>query len=118
MRSVLTGWWSWLVALFGTALAAFAILGFFIADEADDGRVAGSIIGIVLAVMIGVGLVVRQGSPRLGAWLIVIGVVATGIGFFWLLFIPTVLAALIVISGFTTEEISLVKPKPAGETPG
>lgn len=104
MSSILTGWWSWLVAMWAGALVLLAVTAPFGGD-----LFAGVIFALVMLVMAGVvlrALVIRHRAPRAAAWLLVLGVGLPGIGFFWLLFIPTALAVFILVSGVVTGEIS------------
>ena len=105
MGTVITGWWSWLVAIWVAALLFISVSNLF-ADESVLGRVAGVLVFLGFAAVAGAGLVARRSAPRVAAWLLVVGVGLPGIGFFWALFIPTAIALLIIVSGVTTGEIT------------
>jgi uncharacterized membrane protein YhaH (DUF805 family) len=115
MRSVITGWWSWLVAIWAVALFAISVIALF-ADEGDEGvvhRIAFTLVLLGLAAVTAAALVVRRKAPRLAAWLLVVGVGLPGlpgIGSVWLL-IPTAVALVIIVGGVTTGEVRFRRPE-------
>ena len=115
MGSVITGWWSWLVAIW-TAALLFISVGSLFTDESDLGRVVGALVILGFAAAAGGGLVVRRKAPRLAAWLLVVGVGLAGAWFFWAVFIPPAIALFIMVSGVRTGEISFKRPELVGGT--
>jgi len=119
MRSVITGWWSWLVATWATASFAVFLIALF-GDDGGEGvahRVAFALIFLGFAAVTAVALVVRRKAPRLAAWLLVGGVGLPGlpgIGSIWMS-IPTAIALVIIVGGVTTGEIRFRRPEPADE---
>ena len=120
MGSVITGWWSWLVATWTGLLLILSVLFLFEEGEGSPrtfaGRAGLSLIFLGITAVAGTGLVVRRKSPRLAAWLLVVGVGLPGAGFFWALFIPTAIALFIMVSGVTTGEIRFKRPELVGAT--
>ena len=115
MGSVITGWWSWLVAIWTVALLFISVAAGF-SDESDLGRVAGALVILGFAAAAGSGLVVRRNAPRLAAWLLVVGVGLAGAWFFWALLIPTAIALFVMVSGVRTDEIRFKRPDLVGGT--
>ncbi len=118
MRSVITGWWSWLVAIWALAALAISVIALF-GDDGDDGahRVAFALIFLGFASLTATALVVRRKAPRLAAWLLVVGVGLPGlpgIGSIWMS-IPTAIALVIIVGGVRTGEVRFRQPEPAGE---
>ena len=114
MRSILTGWWSWLVAIWaGLLVLAAASAGLGNDDSNVWGWVAFALVVLAFAAADVRALMIRSRAPRVAAWLLVVGVGLPGIGFFWLLFIPTALAIVILVGGVRTGEISFTGAKPA-----
>ncbi len=119
MRSVITGWWSWLVANWALALVAVSVIAAF-GDDGDEGvahRVAFALIFLGFAAVTAAALVVRRKAPRLAAWLLVVGVGLPGlpgIGSIWMS-IPTAIALVIIVGGVRTGEVRFRQPEPAGE---
>ncbi len=117
MRSVITGWWSWLVAVWAFALFAISVIALF-GDDGDEGiahRVAFALIFLGFAAATAAALVVRRRAPRLAAWLLIVGVGLPGLpGFSVWMFIPTAIALVIIVGGVTTGEIRFRRPEPAG----
>ena len=115
MGSVMTGWWSWLVAIWTGLLLVLSVLFLFEEGEGSPrtfaGRAGLSLIFLGIAAVAGTGLIVRLKAPRLAAWLLVVGVGLPGAGFFWALFIPTAIALFILVSGVKTGEISFRQPE-------
>ncbi len=120
MGSVITGWWSWLVATWTGLLFILSVLSLFEEGEGSPrtfaGRAGLSLILLGITAVAGTGLVVRRQAPRLAAWLLVVGVGLPGVGFFWALFIPTAIALFIMVSGVTTGEIRFKRREPVGAT--
>lgn len=120
MGSVITGWWSWLVATWTGLLLILSVLPLFQEGEGAARTLAGragfSLFFLALTAAVGTGLVIRRKAPRLAAWLLVIGVGLPGAGFFWALFIPTAIALFIMVSGVTTGEIRFKRPELAAAT--
>ncbi len=118
MGSVITGWWSWLVAIVAFAYFAIFLIALF-GDDGDEGvghRVAFALIFLGFAAVTAAALIVRRKAPRLAAWLLIVGVGLPGlpgIGSVWM-FIPTAIALVIIVGGVTTGEIRFGRPKPAG----
>ena len=120
MGSIITGWWSWLVAVWTGLLLVFSVL--FLFDQGKEAprtflaRLGLSLIFLGITTVAGAGLVLRSKAPRLAAWLLVIGVGLPGAAFWWALFIPTAIALFIMVSGVTTGEISFKRPQRVGAT--
>ena len=110
MRSVITGWWSWLVATWALAALAVSVIAVF-GDDGDEGvahRIAFALIFLGFAAATAAALVVRSRAPRLAAWLLIVGVGLPGLPSFAspsMLFIPTAIALVIIVGGVTTGEI-------------
>ena len=119
MGSVITGWWSWLVATWTALLLILSVLPLFQEGEGSArtfaGRAGLSLIFLGFTAVAGTGLVVRRKAPRLAAWLLVVGVGLPGVGFYWALF-PIPFALFIMVSGVTTGEIRFKRPKLVGAT--
>ncbi|MEE9298499.1 MAG: hypothetical protein V3V29_05630 [Acidimicrobiia bacterium] len=117
MRSVITGWWSWLVATWASASFAISVIALF-GDDGDEGiahRVAFALIFLGFAAATAAALVVRRRAPRLAAWLLIVGVGLPGLpGFSVWMFVPTAIALVIIVGGVTTGEIRFRRPEPAG----
>ena len=117
MRSVITGWWSWLVATSALALFAISVIAAF-EDDGDEGvahRVAFALIFLGFAAATTAALVVRRKAPRLAAWLLIVGVGLPGLpGFSVWMFIPTAIALVIIVGGVRTGEIRFRRLEPAG----
>lgn len=117
MSSAINGWWSFLVAIWTGLLVALAVSILFEDGEGSPRTFAAkaviSLIMLAIAAAAGVGLVIRFKAPRLAAWLLVVGVGLPGLGFWWALFIPTAIAAFILIGGVATREISFRQTRPA-----
>ncbi len=117
MRSVITGWWSWLVAIWALALLAISAIALF-GDDSDEGvahRVAFTLIFLGFAAATTAALVVRRKAPRLAAWLLVVGVGLPGLpGFSVWMFIPTAIALVIIVGGVTTGEIRFRRSEQSG----
>ncbi len=115
MGSIINGWWAWLVAIWTGLLGALAVSVLFEDGEGSPRTFAAkaviSLIMLAIAAAAGAGLVIRVQAPRLAAWLLVVGVGLPGLGFWWALFIPTAIAAFILISGAATKEISFSQRK-------
>ncbi len=115
MGSVITGWWSWLVAIWTVALFAISVIALF-GDSGDEGvvhRIAFALVFLGFAAVTAAALVVRRKAPRLAAWLLVVGVGLPGlpgIGSVWLL-IPTAVALVIIVGGVTTGEVRFRRPE-------
>ena len=111
MRSVITGWWSWLVATSALALFAISVIAAF-EDDGDEGvahRVAFALIFLGFAAATTAALVVRRKAPRLAAWLLIVGVGLPGLPSFAspsMLFIPTAIALVIIVGGVRTGEVT------------
>ena len=118
MRSVITGWWSWLVAISAVALFAISVIALFGVDG-DEGvahRVAFALIFLGFAAVTAAALVVRRKAPRLAAWLLIVGVGLPGLpGFYIWSLISTAIALVIIVGGVTTGEIRFRRSEPAGE---
>lgn len=111
MGSIVSGWWSWLVATWGALLALGAFSTLF-GDESLGARIAFGLAMAALAAMTAVALVIRRVRPRLAASLLVVGLGLPGVGFFWLFFIPPVLAIVLLVSGVVTREIGFRRLDP------
>ncbi len=122
MGAVITGWWSWLVATWTSALLVLSVLFLFAEGEGSPrtfaGRAGLSLIFLGIAAVAGTGLVVRRKAPRLAAWLLVVGIGLPGAGFFWALFIPTAIALFILVSDVKTGEISFRQGALVGASQG
>ncbi len=122
MGSVITGWWSWLVATWTGALLVLSVLFLFAEGEGSPrtfaGRAGLSLIFLGIAAVAGTGLVVRRKAPSLAAWLLVVGIGLPGAGFFWALFIPTAIALFILVSDVKTGEISFRQGALVGASQG
>ena len=120
MGSVITGWWSRLVAIWTGVYIIFSITALFdrgeYAARTFAGRAGQGLIILGFAAAAGAGLVVRRKAPRLAAWLLVVGVGLAGAWFFWALLIPPAIALFIMVSGVRTDEISFKRPELAGGT--
>lgn len=120
MGSVITGRWSWLVAIWTSLLLVLSLLALFEEGEGSPrtlaGRVGLSLVFLGITAVAGAGLVVRLKAPRLAAWLLVVGVGLLGVGFYWALLIPTAIALFIMISGVSTGEIRFKRPELVGAT--
>jgi hypothetical protein len=121
IKGIITGWWSWLVALWALALFAIAVIALF---GGDEGVVHGVVMALVLfglAAVTATALVVRRKAPRLAAWLLVAGVgpmaLPGGSASIWML-IPTAIALVIIVGGVITGEMSFRRPKQAGAALG
>ncbi len=117
MRSVITGWWSWLVAIWAFALLAIFVIA-LLGDDGDEGvahRVAFALIFLGFAAVTAGALVVRRKAPRLAAWLLIVGVGLPGLpGFSAWQFIPTAIALVIIVGGVRAGEVTFRRPEPAG----
>ena len=120
MGSVITGWWSWLVAIWTGLLLVFSVIALFDRGEYSPRTVAAraglSLIFLGIAAVAGAGLVVRRKAPRLAAWLLVVGVGLSGAWFSWALFIPPAIALFVMVSGVRTGEIRFKRPELVGGT--
>ena len=120
MGSVFSGWWSSLVAIWTAALVFISVTALF--GEAEDrgllARVALALVMLGFAAVTAAALVVRRRTPKLAAWLLAVGVGLPGIGFFWMLFIPTAIALVIIVGGVTTGEVTFRRPKLVGAGTG
>ena len=118
MRSVITGWWSWLVAIWALALFAFSVIA-LLGDDGGEGvghRIAFALVFLGFAAATGAALVVRPKAPRLAAWLLIVGVGLPGlpgIGSIWMS-IPAAIALVIIVGGVTTGEVRFRRPERAG----
>ena len=118
MGSVITGWWSGLVAIWASALFALSVIALF-GDEGDDGvfgKVLFAFVFLVFAAATAGALVVRRKAPTLAAWLLVVGVGLPGMPSFAspsMLFIPTAVALVIIVGGVTTGEVTFRRPERA-----
>lgn len=106
MRSMITGWWSWLVVFWTAAVFALAVVSLF----EEEGTLAGSLFMAAIGGATAAGFLVRRTSPRLGAGLLISSVGFLGAGLFWALFIPTALALIIIVGGLATGEITFSRP--------
>ena len=106
MRSMITGWWSWLVVFWTAAVFGLAVVSLF----EDDGTLAGSLFMAAIGGATAAGFVLRKTHPRLGAGLLVASVGFLGAGFFWALLIPTALALIIIVGGLAKGEITFSRP--------
>jgi hypothetical protein len=102
MRSTVSGWWSWLVVFWITAVFALSVVSVF----EEDGTIAGSLLMAGLGAATATGFALRHSRPALGAALLVFSVGFVGAGFFWAFLIPTALALVIIAGGFVKGEIA------------
>ena len=72
----------------------------------DDVSWLSGAVALVFAAAVIAALVMRKRAPILAGWLLVLGVAVPGILAFWLFLIPTAVAAVILITGHTTREVS------------
>ncbi len=114
MRSVITGWWSWLVAISALALFAISVIALF-GDDGDEGiahKVVFALIFLGFAAATATALVVRRKAPRLAAWLLIVGVGLSGLpGFSVWQLIPAAIALVIIVGGVTTGEVRFRRPE-------
>ncbi len=115
--SVITGWWSWLVAIWAFASFAISVIALF-GDDGDEGvvhRVALALIFLGFAAATATALVVRRKAPRLAVWLLIVGVGLPGLpGFSVWQLIPAAIALVIIVGGVTTDEVRFRRPERAG----